>query len=107
MKKIIGLTFLIGAICVSTSTMAQKKIGHVNLDSILKAMPQSDSARKVGQAYYQQLENTIESMQKELQQKNQEYQQKVAPHLTDGGMQYQLIDIRKAREQGINAIPRP
>jgi len=42
-----------------------------------------------------------------LQYANQEYQQKVAPHLADGGMQYQLIDIRKAREQGINAIPRP
>ena len=50
-----------------------QKLGHVNLDSVLKAMPQSDSARKVGQAYYQQLETTIESMQKELQQKYQEY----------------------------------
>jgi outer membrane protein len=79
MKKIIKLSFFIGAVCVSSSSFAQK-MGHVNLDSLLKIMPQSDSARKTGQAYYQQLETTIESMQKELQQKYQEYQQAKASY---------------------------
>lgn len=37
-------------------------------------MPESDSARKVGQAHYQMLESEVESMQKEIQQKEQDYQ---------------------------------
>jgi outer membrane protein len=73
MKKIIGITLLLG-LTIASSVNAQK-IGHIALDSLLKSMPESDSARKVGQGYYQQLEMTIESMQKELQSKNQDYQQ--------------------------------
>jgi len=76
MKKLIGITLLLA---LATAVSAQK-IGHLALDSLLKAMPESDSARKVGQAYYQQLENTIESMQKELQAKYQEYQAKEATY---------------------------
>lgn len=74
MKKAICIGLFMGAICLSTSTFAQKKIGHINLDSLLKEIPQSDSARKVGQNYYQQLSSTIQSMQNELQQKYKEYQ---------------------------------
>jgi outer membrane protein len=70
MKKFIGITLFIAAV---TSVSAQK-IGHLSLDSLLKNMPESDTARKVGQGYYMQLEGTIESMQKELQTKVQDYQ---------------------------------
>src|SRR5579872_6549680 len=77
MKKTITTTLLAGALFFAVSANAQQKsnIAHIALDSLLKNMPESDSARKVGQAYYMQLENTIESMQKELQTKNQELQQ--------------------------------
>ena len=76
MKKTINTTFLALAIICSVSVNAQQKsnIAHISLDSLLKNMPESDTARKVGQSYYQQLESTIESMQKELQQKYQDYQ---------------------------------
>lgn len=74
MKKIISTTFLAAAIICSISATAQLKVAHISLDSLLKNMPESDTARKVGQSYYQQLETTIESMQKELQQKYQDYQ---------------------------------
>ncbi len=76
MKKLIGITLLLGL----TLAVNAQKIGHIALDSLLKSMPESDSARKIGQAYYQQLEMTIESMQKELQTKYQDYQAKEATY---------------------------
>jgi len=40
----------------SAGVSAQAKIAHINLDSLLRSMPESDSARKVGQAHYAMLE---------------------------------------------------
>lgn len=74
MKKQICNILIFSTLIISVPSSAQK-IAHINLDSLLKNMPESDSARKVGQGYYTQLENTIESMQKEYQQKVQDYQQ--------------------------------
>ncbi len=97
MKKTLQLALLLVAICFSGASFAQSKIGHVNLDSVLKAMPESDTARKVGQAYYQQLETTIESMQKELQQKYQEFQQSQATYteLVKQTKQQELQDLNQ------------
>src|SRR5581483_6162302 len=83
MKKTITTTLLAGALFFALSANAQQKsnIAHIALDSLLKNMPESDSARKVGQSYYAQLEQTIESMQKELQQKYADYQ-KEGPTMT-------------------------
>ena len=62
-----------GAVAISFTAGAQK-LAHINLDSLLRSMPESDSARKVGQAHYTMLETTIETMQKEYQGKVQKYQ---------------------------------
>lgn len=95
MKKIIGITLFIGLTIVS-SVHAQK-IGHIAFDSLLKSMPESDSARKVGQAYYQQLETQIESMQKELQDKYQDYQQNQASYtgLVKQNKEQELNDLNQ------------
>jgi len=93
MKKVVILTLLLGL--TITSAVNAQKIGHIALDSLLKNMPESDSARKVGQAYYQQLETTIEAMQKELQQKYQDYQQNSAS-LTEL--------VKKNKEQELNDL---
>lgn len=77
MKKIATLTLLIGAIICSLSVNAQK-IAHISLDSLLKSMPESDSAKVAYTNYASQLENTLNSLQKEFQQKYQEYQQNQA-----------------------------
>ncbi|NNM94956.1 MAG: OmpH family outer membrane protein [Bacteroidia bacterium] len=97
MKRVLCLSLLLGAICLSSSTFAQKKIGHINLDSLLKAMPQSDSARKVGQNYYQQLSSTIQSMQDELQKKYKEYQdnQAIYTELVKQTKQQELQDLNQ------------
>jgi len=72
MKKI-NIFLIAGFSLFALSTSAQK-LAHINLDSLLRAMPESDSARRVGQAHYQMLENEVESMQKEYQEKVQDYQ---------------------------------
>ncbi|MGP8217012.1 MAG: OmpH family outer membrane protein [Bacteroidia bacterium] len=79
MKKIASITLLIAAVICSMSVSAQK-IGHVSLDSLLKGMPESDSAKKAYGIYAQQLETTLETFQKEFQQKYQEYQQNEASY---------------------------
>lgn len=73
MKKTIS-TLLIAGLSVFAFSASAQKLAHVNLDSLLRSMPESDSARKVGQAHYQMLENEVESMQKEYQAKVQDYQ---------------------------------
>lgn len=77
MKKVINTLLIAGAVAFSFNAGAQK-LAHINLDSLLRSMPESDSARKVGQAHYSMLESTIESMQKEYQTKVQDYQSKAA-----------------------------
>ena len=63
MKKSIS-TFLIAGLSLFAFSASAQKLAHINLDSLLRSMPESDSARKVGQAHYQELEADVESMQK-------------------------------------------
>jgi outer membrane protein len=73
MKKITTITLLIGAVISSLQVSAQK-YAHVSLDSVLKSMPESDSAKKSYANYAGQLQSTFESFQKEYQQKLNDYQ---------------------------------
>jgi outer membrane protein len=73
MKKTIS-TLLIAGLSVFAFSASAQKLAHINLDSLLRSMPESDSARKVGQQHYQMLESEVESMQKEYQSKVQDYQ---------------------------------
>jgi len=73
MKKTIRTLVIAGFTIIASSAGAQK-LAHINLDSLLRSMPESDSARKVGQGHYQMLESEVESMQKEYQEKVQDYQ---------------------------------
>lgn len=73
MKKTIS-TLVIAGFSVFAFSASAQKLAHINLDSLLRSMPESDSARKVGQSHYQMLESEVESMQKEYQAKVQDYQ---------------------------------
>ncbi len=72
MKKTIKVLLIAGAGLFTFSAGAQK-LAHINLDSLLRSMPETDSARKVGQAHYQDLEAEVESMNKEYQAKVDDY----------------------------------
>ena len=73
MKKTIS-TLLIAGLSIFAFTTSAQKLAHINLDSLLRSMPESDSARRTGQGHYQMLESEVESMQKEYQAKVQDYQ---------------------------------
>ena len=73
MKKTLSAIVIAGFSIIAFSASAQK-FAHINLDSLLRSMPESDSARRVGQGHYQMLEGEVESMQKEYQEKVQDYQ---------------------------------
>ena len=80
MKKSALVTLLIGAVVCSISVNAQQKIGHISLDSLVRAMPEMDSATKGYSTYQQKLQSEDESMQKEFMQKQQDYQQNKATY---------------------------
>lgn len=95
MKKTISALLIAGFSVFAFSTANSQKIAHVNLDSLMKAMPDFDSAKKVGQAHYLDLENEIESMNKELQQKVDDYKRN-APGMTEL--------VKKNKEDEINQM---
>jgi outer membrane protein len=94
MKKTIS-TLLIAGLSVFAFSASAQKFAHINLDSLLRSMPESDSARKVGQAHYQMLEAEVESMNKEYQQKAEDYKahEKTYTDLIKSTKQQEIQDI--------------
>lgn len=73
MKAILKSLVVIGALTISTASFAQKT-AYVELDSLLSIMPEMAEAKKVSADFYKQLEGTLSTMQKELNDKLAEYQ---------------------------------
>lgn len=72
MKKTIIFLITIG---LSTPLFSQTglKIGHINSQELLQAMPESDTAQTKLDKAVKELQNQLESMQVELNKKYQEY----------------------------------
>ena len=94
MKKTIKVLLIAGSTLFAFSAGAQK-LAHINLDSLLRNMPETDSARKVGQAHYQELEAEVEGMQKEYQTKVDDYK---AHEMTYTDL------IKRTKQEDINQI---
>jgi len=73
MKSILKSLIVIGSLTVSTASFAQKT-AHIELDSLLAIMPEMVEAKKASADYYKQLETTLTTMQKELNDKFADYQ---------------------------------
>ncbi|TAL61493.1 MAG: OmpH family outer membrane protein [Bacteroidetes bacterium] len=73
MKSLLKSLVIIGTLTFSTTAFAQKT-AYVELDSLLSVMPEMVEAKKVSADYYKQLEATLTTMQKELNDKLAEYQ---------------------------------
>ncbi len=76
-QRFVLLTLLSG---FSISLMAQKpiKLGHIDSQKLLMAMPESDSAQKKLQKIEQDYQSTLEELQVELNKKFADYQQNSA-----------------------------
>jgi outer membrane protein len=78
MKKYLGILFVTVLVSVS-SAFAQKtdyKFGHINSNELLSIMPERDSARIELQSYSQMLQQEMEAMQIEYQNKVNTYLEK-------------------------------
>ena len=73
MKSFLKSLIVIGCVITSTASFAQKA-AHIDLDSLLSIMPEMAEAKKTSADYYKQLEGTLTTMQKELNDKLAEYQ---------------------------------
>ncbi len=75
MKKQIALVVLLVGMMMSFSAQAQQKIGHINADELLQAMPETKVAQQQLEAYGKQLEKDLGEMEMELDAKYKKYLQ--------------------------------
>ena len=73
MKSIFKSLLVIGLAATSFSSFAQKT-AFIDLDSLLSVMPEMTKAKDSSATYYKQLETTLTTMQKELNDKLADYQ---------------------------------
>lgn len=76
--KTLKITLLLVAVAFSTVSMAQKgvKVGHINSNELMTAMPERTAVQKELEDYANQLKITLDAMQKEYQTKIADFQSK-------------------------------
>lgn len=73
-KKVVVLFLLFAAVSFGQDVLAQK-VGHINVDSLVKMMPQYDTAEKKLQKYAAELQKSIDKAKKEYELLIKEYQE--------------------------------
>ncbi len=89
--KTIKNIILIAIVALSTSLSAQK-LGHINSNELLLAMPERNSVETQIKQYAQELETQLTTMSNEYQAKVQDYQAKEAT-MTDAIKQDKIKEI--------------
>jgi len=76
--KSLKITLLMVVVAISTTVFAQKsaKIGHINSNDLLSAMPERTAIQKELEDHANQLRATLEAMRKEYETKVNEFQTK-------------------------------
>lgn len=76
--KIFKIAILMVVVALSTTVTAQKsaKIGHINSNDLLSAMPERNDVQKELEEYAGQLKVTLDAMRKEYETKVGEFQAK-------------------------------
>ncbi|MBN2347568.1 MAG: OmpH family outer membrane protein [Bacteroidales bacterium] len=67
------LTLVVLFLGFTVQAQSQIKLGHINSQELMAAMPESDSAQKTLEATAQQIEQTMEQLQVEFNQKYETY----------------------------------
>ena len=74
MKKAIKLTLAVVFVMGATSLFAQQKFGRINTQEIIVGMPETKEMQTNMEAYAKDLQDNLESMTVEYNQKLQEFQ---------------------------------
>lgn len=78
MKKLVSLSFaLLAVLAFKSNAQDNIKLGHINSQELFQAMPESDSAQKILQKSAKEIEETLEQLQVEFNQKYEDYMQNV------------------------------
>ncbi len=96
MKRLIGVAAL--AVCMIFTGYSQTiKFGHINSDELVQALPEFDTATKKLESYRKDLENQIELLTVELNNKNDAYQkeQKNLSDLVRQTKEQEIIDLNR------------
>jgi len=96
MKNILTLAIIL--VCLSASVSNAQKVGHVNSNDLLLAMPERKQAESALQDYAKQLENQLKTMSAEYESKVQEYQTKETM-MTDVIKQDKVKEINSLEER--------
>jgi outer membrane protein len=95
------LSLIALAVCVSLSFAQSQKIGYVSSAKIFDELPEARAAAKSLEAYAKPIQDTLQGMQKSIEEKYAEYQKKESM-LTDAGKrtaQQEIQDLQqRARE---------
>jgi outer membrane protein len=78
MKKTIAIVVLLVAMTLNQSFAQKTRLGHVDSQEILLALPERADAEKKVQEFARTLERRLQNMSQEYQEKVEEYQQREA-----------------------------
>ena len=95
MKKVIKLTLAVVFVMGSTSLFAQQKFGRINTQEIIVGMPETKEMQTNMEAYAKDLQDNLESMTVEYNQKLQEFQKNFNT-LSES--------VRQLKENDLNAL---
>ena len=95
----IKLTLVMLVVAMSTSVFAQKttKIGHINSNELLSAMPERTKIQKDLETYANDLRSTLETMRKEYEAKIKDFQSKqdVMTEVIKNSKSKEITDLEK------------
>lgn len=102
MKRVLFIALFVGAILVSSNVAAQNlKIGHINFEELVSLMPEKDSADLALQKYGREIQETIEIMQVEYNNKLNDYQQNInkLTELMRQAKEQELMDLQRRLQE--------
>ena len=95
MKNMIKLVAVAAFVLAAMSVSAQVKLGHINTQELIQAMPETAEARKTLETKQTEIENELTNMQESFRTKLEEYS-KSAETMSDV--------IRASKEQELNDL---
>jgi outer membrane protein len=102
MKKILVSLLVLTFVLAGSTLMAQtQKIGHVNLQELITAMPESDSAQAKLQKTAKEMDSNYQQMQVEFNKKYEEYNKNSKDYndLVKSTKEAELQDLNKRMQE--------
>lgn len=97
MKKYVIIAFVTISGLFSVNAMAQSKVGHINAQALIEAMPEAQTAQKSLQQYAEELDKDGKGLIDEYQKKLKEFDEK-ASTMTDNMKEIKGKEIQTAQK---------